>query len=191
MRVNRADGAFQVTHNVLPSLSVSVDTPSTAPKQLIAAGEIMGMGQHYRHYHLLTTTNNGSWTVTATDTNPDTIGGSLNFAAVTLQGSYGPDPFSKSYSYTSAPREIGKVDSFAYVRWALRQARPTTMVTVLLRTCDSAEACAGEPWTPVASGAVPEVTPRRFAQYRVELTGDGTVPTALDWIEIAYRSADR
>jgi hypothetical protein len=191
MRVNRVDGAFQVTHDVLSSLSISVDTPSTAPRQLIAAGGIMGMGQHYRHYHLLTTTNNGSWTVSATDTNADTIGGSLNFAAITLQGSYGPDPFSKSYSYTSAPREIGKVDSFAYVRWALRQARPTTMVTVLLRTCETAEACDGEPWTPVALGAVPEVAPRRFAQYRVELTGDGTVPTALDWIEIAYRSADR
>lgn len=191
MRVNRLDGAFQVTHDVLSSLSFSITTPTTMPRQIFAVGAIMGMGQQYRHFTLPTTTSSGSWIVSAADNTVDTIGGNLNFAAVTLQGSYGPDPFSKSYSYTSAPRDIGKVDSFAYVRWALRQEKPTTMVTVLLRTCETAETCGGEPWTPVAQNAVPEVTPRRFAQYRVELTSDGTVPTALDWIEIAYRSADR
>jgi hypothetical protein len=137
------------------------------------------------------TASSGSWTVTATDNSLDAISGTLNFAAVTVQGSYGPPPYPSSYSYTSAPREIGNVESFAYVRWALRQARPETEVTVSLRTCDTAAACGGEPWTAVALGAVPEVTPRRFAQYRVELAGTGDVPTALDWIEIAYRSADK
>jgi hypothetical protein len=64
--------------------------------------------------------------------------------------------------------------------------RQTTTAKVQLRTCDAADACATEPWIDVADAAVPAVPARRFAQYAVELTSDGDVPSALDWIEINY-----
>jgi hypothetical protein len=80
------------------------------------------------------------------------------------------------------------VASFSNVQWSLRQADPNAMVNVSLRTCDTAEACDGEPWIPVSDGTRPDLTPRRFAQYQIELTGGGDIPTALDWIEIGYRA---
>jgi len=71
------------------------------------------------------------------------------------------------------------------LRWSVRQGAASAAI-VRLRTCATADACAAEPWTEVALGATPAAAPRRFAQYQVELHGDGDVPTALDWIELAY-----
>ena len=57
---------------------------------------------------------------------------------------------------------------------------------VSVRSCDEAAACETEPFTEVAFDTVPNIEPRRFVQYAVDLTSDGDVPTALDAIEINY-----
>ena len=46
-----------------------------------------------------------------------------------------------------------------------------------------------EPWTDVAAGVVPAVTPRPFAQYQVVLTNDGSVPTAPDGVIVTTTTA--
>ncbi len=188
--VSRINVGFQLTHSSLSQVSARLGLGNGSSVTVFSAGAVTGSGSHFRYVPLQPNTAGvNAWTVTATDTLLDSVGGQLNYAAGTLEGTAGQPPYADSYSYTSAPREIGDVESFAYVRWELRQERPTTEVTVSLRTCETAAACEGEPWTPVARGAVPEVMPRRFAQYQVQLAATGDVPTALDWIEIAYRSA--
>ena len=98
----------------------------------------------------------------------------------------GVAPFPASYRYVSAVRELGDVAAFGPMNWQLRQASDTATALVRIRTCDTAAACQSEPWTEVTLGTVPDVTPRRFAQYLVELTTNGDVPTALDFIELGY-----
>ena len=133
-------------------------------------------------------TSGGSWNFLFTDTVAgDLATGTFSMAGIIVLGSGGPAPFPTTYSYVSAPHDIGKASSFSPVRWGLRQETPDTKVTVSLRTCDTAEACNAEPWIAIGRGLAPEATPRRFAQYKIELTGSGDVPTALDWIQIGYR----
>ena len=59
-------------------------------------------------------------------------------------------------------------------------------MVVGVRTCDTAEACAGEPYIEVTSDTVPDLPLRPFAQYRVELTTAGDTPPALDAFELRY-----
>jgi hypothetical protein len=181
------DVEFKLNHNALSQVDVKVDPPVGTTATVMQAGSVMLSGSYTGHAMMLPSTAGASWNVLATDISLDGVVGTLGEIGVTLLGAAGPAPFSTTYRYVSAPRELGAVASFLAPRWALRQSRPDTMVTVSLRTCDAAAACAGEPWTPIAIGAAPQVTPRRFAQYMIELAGTDDVPTALDWIEIAYR----
>jgi hypothetical protein len=192
--VHRIDVQFTVSHSAaLSQLSARLRLGNGGIQPVFGVGAVPGSGSHTRHVVAApSSVGVNTFQVIVTDmTDAALVGGQITFAALTFQGTTGEAPFPDSYSYTSAPREIGNVESFAYVRWALRQERPETMATVSLRTCETAAACEDEPWTPVALGAVPAVTPRRFAQYRLEVAGATNVPTALDWIEIAYRSADK
>jgi hypothetical protein len=68
----------------------------------------------------------------------------------------------------------------------LRQAPDPSAVIVRLRTCDTADGCEPEPFVAVENGGVPDVPVRRFAQYEVEITGNGDLPTALDAVELRY-----
>ncbi|HWO21513.1 MAG TPA: PA14 domain-containing protein [Kofleriaceae bacterium] len=189
---NRIDVVFTVSHaTTLSQLSARFNLGNGGQQTIFSAGPSSLTSRTY-HIRPAPSTSGGSpWGIVFNDTTADAMVGQVTFAAISVQGTFGTPPFPDSYSYTSAPRELGNVESFAYVRWGLRQARPDTVAAVFLRTCDTAAACDGEPWTPVALGAEPGVTPRRFAQYRIEVAGGGDVPTALDWIEIAYRSADK
>lgn len=192
MVVSRIDAAVQIEHPMLTTMQVRIGPPSSGTASVIAAGSAMGTGTHYRHVVLLPslagTPASGSWNVNTTDTTVDMMTGSLNMAAITLLGAADPPPFPPSFRYISAPRDLGGVATIARVKWALRQERPEAKVTVAVRTCEAADACDAEPWTEVTNGAAADVPPRRFAQYKVELTGGGgEVPTALDWIELRYR----
>jgi hypothetical protein len=86
----------------------------------------------------------------------------------------------------TAVRELGDAVAFERIAWTTRQAAEPSAVIVKLRTCDTAEACAGEPYVEVENATAPNVVPRRFTQYAVEMTSNGDVPTALDAIELRY-----
>ncbi len=187
MMTTRIEGAFEVTHAVQSSLDVKLRSPSGATTTLVAPNTLMGSGTYRADFIRPAGTAGADWAIIATDTVAEGTTGTLDFLAVTLTGRGGLAPFDTSYHYVSAPRDLGDVASFTHVRWGLRQADPSAPAVVSLRTCDSAEACADQPWTPVTEGARPEVPVRRFAQYMVQLTGDGDLPTALDWFELGYR----
>ena len=125
-----------------------------------------------------------------TDTVTDMETGYIDALTVTTTYRGGTPPFATVATFTSAVRELGEVTSLGEVAWAVRQGAVTDAV-VRLRTCADAAACDGAAWIEVAPGPVPAtVAPARFAQYQVELHGDGDVPTALDWIELRYRRAE-
>jgi hypothetical protein len=177
---------FKLNHNALSQVEVKVDPPVGLTTTVMPANSVMGSGSYMRHAMMPASTAGASWNFLVTDTSLDGTIGTLGDVGVVLLGAAGPAPFAPTYRYVSAPHELGAVASFMAPRWSLRQGRPDAMVAVSLRTCDAAAACEGEAWTPIAIGAVPQVTPRRFAQYKIELAGIGDAPTALDWIEIAY-----
>ena len=188
----RIDAAFEIDHPVLSSVEIVLDPPAGVNTTLIPAGTLMGAGSIYHRIGVLPSNAGATWGFIMSDTVTDAMTGELNYAAVTVLGAGGgPAPFPTQSRYISAPRDLGDVASLSSVRWALRQAGTTGTAKVSLRTCDTAEACAAEAWTQVTEGARPTAPARRFAQYMVELTGSGDVPTALDWIELGYRSFDR
>jgi hypothetical protein len=128
--------------------------------------------------------------LTASETGlADLMSGTIDLVKLSETYAGGPPPFPTRAMYTSRIREIGtSVIAIGSVRWRARQERDGGAVQVRVRSCDSASACAAEPWTDVAqSGDVAGVPPRAFLQYQVELTTNGDVATALDWIEIDYR----
>ncbi len=187
MATTRIDLTFAFTHPVQSSMQVRIDPPAGAITTPVPPGSLTGTGPYFRYLTMPPATAGSAWSIIATDTVADTTTGSLTSAGVTLHGFADPAPFPQSYRFVSAPRELGDVASFSQVKWALRQTRSDAPVVISLRTCDDAAACDDEPWTPVAEGPIRELPPRRFAQYMVELTSNGDVPTALDWIEIGYR----
>jgi hypothetical protein len=182
----RIDAGLEVDHPVLASLDLVLDPPVGANVSFAAAGSLMGSGSHSEHAQVSPGTSGATWNFIATDTAADMMTGNITFAAVTLIGPGGIAPFPTRYRYTSAPRELGDVASYGAVHWGLRQTRADTTVSVSMRTCDDAAACEAEPFVAITEGMPPNLPPRRFAQYTVELTGNGDVPTALDWIAIDY-----
>jgi len=184
---SQVDAVFSFSHSDKSTMQVRIVSPSGASSTKVGFGQLSGSGAHFQRTTMPAFTGS-NWSFVFTDNLADLKTGTITYAAVSLLGSAGTAPFAKSYRYISAPQELGVVVSFSPVKWALRQATPDTQVNVLLRTCDTPEACTAEPWTPVAEDATPEVRPRRFAQYQVEVIGDGDVPTALDWIEFGYRA---
>ena len=103
-----------------------------------------------------------------------------------MVGSGGFQPFATSYRYESAVHDLGTVIELGAMTWSLRQPTDPSIATMQIRTCDTADACANEPWTDVAFGEVPAVPLRQFAQYGITIPTDGDVPTALDAVQLHY-----
>lgn len=186
MTPTRIDAGIEVDHPLLSTLGLVLNPPAGANVTFAAAGTLTGGGMHYEHTGAPAASAGSSWDFIANDTIADIMTGNLIYSAVTMIGPGGITPFPTRYRYVSAPRDLGDVATFGAVHWALRQARADTAAMISMRTCHEAVACGAQPWTAVADGARPEVEPRRFAQYAIELTSNGDVPTALDWIAIDY-----
>jgi hypothetical protein len=189
LMATRIDTQIKLNHGDLMTVEIKLDPPVGLTVTQVTAGALTGNGGYSRHGTMPASTAGGSWGFLVSDTAAgDNLTGSVTYAGVTVLGSGGPAPFSGSYRYVSAPRDLGEVTAFSPIKWGLRQAGPASKVTVSLRSCDAEAACAEEPWTAVTEGAYPAVRPRRFAQYMVEVSGTDDIPTALDWIEIGYRT---
>lgn len=183
------DVGYELEHPALATLGVQLQ-PLVGPAITLAeVASIEAIDSYYDHDEVSPTTAGSSWVFTINDTAADGATGELTYTAVTVIGPGGIAPFSKLYRYVSGTRDLGEepIEGFTEVTWALRQVTEETVITVSIRTCDEAAACAAEPWTMVREGGVPTAPPRRFAQYMVALTGNGDVATALDWIEIGYQ----
>ncbi len=181
-----ADISWEVDHPVLASVAAALIAPDDTTHALVAAGDLSGAGTDGDRLDVgLDHGSEGRWTLRVTDATADMMAGSLNSLDVRVDYRGGVAPFPEVAGYTSAVKDLGDVAQLGALRWGVRQGVATD-ATVWLRTCATADACAAEPWTEVTLGDTPAVPPRRFAQYQLELRGDGDVPTALDWIELAY-----
>ena len=129
----------------------------------------------------------GEWRVRVTDTQ-NAQSGSLTDVQLAVHMANGPEQVATTASYTSDVRDLGEgVVALDTIRLGARVPAGAA-VAVRLRGCDAPEACAGEPWSaPLADGDAPGLPPRRYLQYRLELTSDGAREPEVDSVELAYR----
>lgn len=128
----------------------------------------------------------GTWIVRATDTQ-QAQSGTITDVQLAVHMANGPDQIARASSYTSLVRDLGAdVGAMGVVHFGARI--PTGAdVAVRLRGCDTPEACLAEPWSaPLADGDPAGLPPRRYLQYRVELSSNGEREPEVDWVEVAY-----
>lgn len=182
----RAHCGFTITHPVLAQMSVVLDPPSGSNITLLAAGSQMGAGGFSRDQPLSTSTSGESWSFIVADNLVDTNVGELLEALVTIVGDGGTPPFERRYRYESKVHELGNVAALDVLTWGLRQDSATETASLQVRSCDDPAGCASEPWTDVAFGTVPTVGVRRHLQYAVDVTTNGDIPTAVDFVSLSY-----
>ena len=188
-----AELGWEVDHPVLSSLQVALTSPDETTIGLAFPGDLTGAGVASDRVHIDVASGSqgdGWWHLGVTDTVTDMMVGHIDALTITTTYRGGEPPFDAVSTFTSAVRELGDVTSFGDVAWAVRQGSISDAV-VRLRSGATADACAAAAWVAVTPGPVPTtVAPARFAQYQVELHGDGDVPTALDWIELRFKRAE-
>jgi subtilisin-like proprotein convertase family protein len=129
----------------------------------------------------------GTWILRVNDTASSDTGTLLDFQ-VTPHYAGGEPPIATTSAYESQIRDLGNVAAITRVSWTERLPAGAD-IAVRMRTCAAAAECTTESWSaPISdpAGGAPAVTPRRFVQYRVELTSNGDRPPALDDLKIDY-----
>jgi len=175
---------WSINHTALSTVGMTLTRP---PATTIPFGALTGTGFATGRRHYESIPAQGTWTFGVSDNTTDGMTGSIlaERVAVTYKG--GTAPCAPRATYTSRIRNLGPALAIGGVRWQTRQERDGGLVRVSVRTCDT-EACANEVWHAVEqSGDSAGVPARPFLQYMVEITTNGDVPTALEWIEIDYR----
>jgi hypothetical protein len=176
---------IQLDHPDQAQLGVILDPPAGPNVDVTTPGALTGMGIVGIDGTLPITSSGSGYSFTISDALADTIVGTVVQAGVTQLGSGGRAPFETSYRFESAIRDLGGVTEFREMQWRLRQGELAASA-MQLRTCDVEAECETSAWTDVAPGTIPQVEPRRFAQYGITITTDGDVPTALDVVELRY-----
>ncbi|MBX3160081.1 MAG: hypothetical protein KF773_29200 [Deltaproteobacteria bacterium] len=182
----RIDAMVEVSHPLLPTVEIVLDPPVGANITVAALGSLTGSGDFARRVVPPVGTAGATWSAIVGDAAADTIVGAITGVFVSILGDGGVAPFEPKYRYESAVRDLGDVAALGPMTWALRQAKGPEAAVARVRTCDEAAGCAAEAWVDVALGAVPAVPVRRFAQYQLEVTTNGDVPSAVDFVELAY-----
>jgi hypothetical protein len=176
---------IEIDHPDRTQVGIILDPPAGPNVDVVVPGSISGAGVLGFGGGLPLTSGGAGYSFTISDAIADMAIGTVTKAGVTHFGSGGGAPFAQAYRFESAVRDLGAVTAFREMAWALRQGEASA-ATMQLRTCDVEDACEGEAWTDVALGTIPQVTPRRFAQYGITIATDGDVPTALDVVELRY-----
>jgi hypothetical protein len=176
----RVDATYEIDHPVQSQVSVVLDPPVGGNITMLSAGALGGAGTHSGHILPPTQDAGPSWSFIAGDNAGDGNTGNLTYAGVTIIYTGGGAPFPTSYRYESAVKDLGSVVGFGALTWTSRQGD----VKVQFRTCDTA--CTTEPWVDVENGAAPAVMAKQFAQYAIDITSNGDVPTAFDSFELSY-----
>jgi len=177
------DTQFQVTHPLLPQITMTLDPPAGANITLVAANDLVGTGNYTRHDVIPTDRAGTSFNFIAGDSTVDAMMGTVEFANVTVVYTGGRQPYEPAATYTSTVRDLDMA-RFGPLTWAMRQAKVEPMVSV--RTCDEMAACDAEAWSGVTNGATPTAPARKYFQYKVEIMSELDVPTSLDWIDLQY-----
>jgi subtilisin-like proprotein convertase family protein len=130
----------------------------------------------------------GTWSLRATDTIGSDTGTLLDFQ-ITPHYMGGEAPIATTSAYESQVKDLGaNVAAITRVAW-VEQLSAGSDIAVRMRTCATQAACASEAWSaPITdpAGGMPAVQPRQFAQYRVEITTNGTQGARLDELTVSY-----
>ena len=131
----------------------------------------------------------GDWVVKVTDTAQGQTG-SITDVQLAVHMGNGPDQIARAASFTSAVKDLGEgVVEFGAVHLGARVPTGAGAV-VRLRGCDAPDACEQASWSaPLADGDDAGLPPRRYLQYRVELTSAGEREPEVDFVEVAYSLA--
>ncbi len=189
--VTGVDVSYSFDHSFWGDLEITLVAPSGASAVVRPrSGGSMGGPETQRVY---TSALNGgpaagTWVLRASDLASQDSGTLLDFQ-VTPHFTGGEPPIAPAAAYESAVRDLGAgIAAITRVSWVERLPAGAD-IAVRMRTCEAAASCAAEPWSaPITdpAGGAPAVTPRRFAQYRIELSSDGDRSPALDEITVDY-----
>jgi len=186
----RIDVGVNADHPRWRDLEIAVRAPDGTEQVAVAAGTLSGVGNRTERLSMDTFAGRpggGLWTVIVRD-RASSQSGTVLGVAVTVHYRGGEPSLIGDAVFESRVAELGDVVGFDAVAWQATTP-PGTDVTVTVRTCDEAAACAAEPWSaPVGNGARPAAAPRRLAQYRVELFSRGDAAATVDWVELRYRT---
>jgi subtilisin-like proprotein convertase family protein len=130
----------------------------------------------------------GTWKLRVNDPDSAGIGSVLDFQ-ITVRYTGGEPPIATSSFFETAVRDLGAPTSFDSIRWGA-QTPGGSGVALRLRTCDAPADCASMPWSaPLVgpSGATAPFAPRRYLQWRAELTSDGDAIPSLEFVAIDTR----
>ena len=174
--------AIELNADDLATVALVIDPPADANITVAKVGDLAGTSD-FLTVQLPLSTFGKNWLFVGTDAVADALLAEITSAYLTLVYDGGVAPFALASRYESAVRELGDAVGFERVAWTVRGE--AAAIRVSLRTCDTAE-CSGEAYVEVTNRTVPEVTPKRFAQYLVEITSDGDTSPALDVFELRY-----
>lgn len=188
--VTGVDVSYSFTHTYWGDLVITLIAPNGA--QTVLRNRVGTSTSGTELQRMYTTALNGApvagtWILRVNDAVASDAGTLLDFQ-VTPHYSGGELPIAASSTYESAVKDLGDVTAITRVAW-VEQLPPGADIAVAMRTCAAAAACATEPWSaPITdpAGGVPAVQPRRFAQYRVEMTTNGLAGAQLDQLTVSY-----
>jgi hypothetical protein len=191
--VTNIDVTAELNHPRAADLEIAIKAPDGREHLVVAPGRLPNntgpLPIAYSTAGLAGVAASGSWQLLVRDRVAN-VGGVVSEATFAVHYRGGESPVATTASYESAVIELGAVVGFDSASWASRSAAGAAVV-VRARTCDAAEACAAEAWSaPLVRGEVPAIAPRRFVQYRAELTTSGDAVPALDAFELHYRVAN-
>ncbi len=189
-KVDGVEVSWTFDHSYQGDLEIRLIAPdgSTALLRNNEGGAAAGTVTQRIFTHALdSATAAGTWKLQVSDTvSLDT--GTLRDFQVTVQHHGGAAPIPAVATYESPVIDLGIVVSLDALSWGARLAAGAA-VQLRVRTGGSPLELSNAPWsTPVldSGGAeVPEL-PRRYFQYRVEMTSDGDGAAAVDWVRLDY-----
>jgi subtilisin-like proprotein convertase family protein len=188
--VTSIDVSYQIQHSYWNDLEIRLVAPNGATALLRprSGGNLNAtLTERFFRTDLNGAPVNGTWLLRVNDLASSDSGTLLDFQ-VTVHHAAGEPPIATTASYDSAVRDLGaNLVAITRLTWVERLP-PGSDIAVRMRTCDTAPACAAQPWSAAVtdSGLTPLVTARRFAQYRVEMTSNGDRAPALDQLTVEY-----
>ncbi len=190
--VTGVDVSYNFTHTYWGDLVITLIAPNGA--QTVLRNRVGGSTSGTELQRLYTTALNGApvagnWILRVNDAAAQDAGTLLDFQ-VTPHYAGGELPIATTSAYESVVKDLGDVVDITRVAW-VEKLSPGSDIAVRMRTCDTQAACATEAWSaPLTdpSGGTPAVQPRRFAQYRVEITTNGLQGAQLDELTVSYTS---
>jgi len=124
-----------------------------------------------------------TWTVDSADDFTANLG---TQTSVTIASRGALELVGKSGVFETVLRDVGAARSFGRIRWGANTPSGTTM-ELRMRTCAAQADCAAAEWSqPLIgpSGADAPFPPKRYLQWRAEMTSNGSAVPTVEFVQI-------